>query len=281
MFKIRGMGRLGTLLAGALPLLAPGSASAGWDALNMPAGVTPLSGEVYNLHMLILWICVAIGIVVFGTMIYSIIRFRKRNGAEAAQFHESTTVEIIWTIIPFLILVGMAIPATGTLIDMEDASGSDITVKVTGYQWNWHYEYMGEGVDFYSNLATPVAEIQNQAAKSEDYLLEVDNRLVVPTDTKIHFLITAEDVLHSWWVPDLGMKKDAIPGFVNEMWARIDEPGVYRGQCTELCGRGHAFMPVVVEAKPPEEYRQWLEEQKQESAQAEAGSPEQVAQTEN
>ncbi|MFA9459329.1 cytochrome c oxidase subunit II [Thiohalorhabdus methylotrophus] len=277
MSKIRGRSQIGALLAGAALLLTAGPAGAGWGALNMPEGVTPISGEVYNLHMLILWICVAIGIVVFGTMIYSIIRFRKRDGAEAAQFHESTTVEIIWTIIPFLILVGMAIPATGTLITMENTEDPEMTVKVTGYQWNWHYKYMGEQVSFYSNLATPVDQIQGQAAKNENYLLEVDRRLVVPTDRKIRFLITSADVIHSWWVPDLGMKKDAIPGFVNEVWTKIEEPGVYRGQCTELCGRGHGFMPVVVEAKAPEAYREWLQKQKQ-SAQASNGNAGKVAQ---
>lgn len=250
--------RAGAFLAGMVGLLATGRAYAGWGALNMPEGVTPLSEEVYDLHMLILWICVIIGIVVFGVMLYSIVRHRKSQGASASHFHESTTVEIIWTIIPFLILVGMAIPATGTLIKMEDTAEADLTVQVTGYQWKWHYNYLNEPVGFYSNLGTPVAQIHNRTPKDEHYLREVDNRLVVPTNTKIRFLVTSKDVIHSWWVPALGMKKDAIPGFVNEMWAKIEEPGVYRGQCAELCGRGHAFMPVVVEARPPEEFRSWL-----------------------
>ncbi len=245
-----------------LGLLASGRAHAGWgDVLNLPTGVTPISREVYDLHMLIFWICVLIGIGVFGVMIYSIIRFRKSRGATAAQFHENTTVEVVWTVIPFLILVGMAVPSTATLVTMEDTSDSDLRIKVTGYQWKWHYDYMGQPVSFFSNLATPTEQIYGQANKEEHYLREVDNRLVVPTDRKIEFLITAKDVVHAWWVPKLGTKKDAIPGFVNEMWAKIEEPGVYRGQCAELCGRGHAYMPIVVEAKPPEEFRRWLESQ--------------------
>lgn len=259
MSTLRLRSRAGGVLAGIIGLLANGSAHAGWDALNMPKGVTRISTEVYDLHMLILWICVIIGIVVFGVMIYSIVRFRKSKGASAAHFHESTAVEITWTIIPFLILVGMAIPSTATLITMEDTSDPDMTIKVTGYQWKWHYDYMDQEVDFYSNLATPPEEINGQAEKDPNYLREVDNRLVVPTDRKIRFLLTSEDVIHAWWVPALGMKKDTIPGFVNEMWAEIEEPGVYRGQCAELCGRGHAYMPIVIEAKPPQEYQQWLE----------------------
>ncbi|HKJ89306.1 MAG TPA: cytochrome c oxidase subunit II [Gammaproteobacteria bacterium] len=259
-------------------LLGTGTASADW-ALNMTKGVTPISSQVYNLHMLILWICVAIGVVVFGTMIYSMIRFRKKNGAVAAQFHESTTVEIIWTIIPFLILIGMAIPATGTLITMERTGDSDLTVKVTGYQWKWEYQYMGDNVDFFSDLSTPTEEIQNQEAKDKHYLREVDHRLVVPTNTKIRFLVTSADVIHSWWVPALGMKKDAIPGYVNELWAKIEKPGVYRGQCAELCGRGHAYMPIVVEAKTPKKFREWLKS-KQKRAQAGKRGSTQVAQAE-
>jgi len=276
MSTIRLRSRIGALLAGVAALVTAGPTHAGWDELNMPRGVTPISGEVYDLHMLILWICVIIGVVVFGVMIYSIIRFRKSKGAEAAQFHESTTVEIVWTIIPFLILIGMAIPATGTLVTMEDTSESELTIKVTGFQWKWHYQYMDEGVGFYSNLGTPTDQIQNRTAKDRHYLRKVDNRLVVPTGTKIQFLITAGDVLHAWWVPALGMKKDAIPGLVNEMWAKVEEPGVYRGQCAELCGRGHAFMPIVVEAKSPEDFRRWLQRKK--TAQAESST--QVAKAE-
>ncbi|NIR60105.1 MAG: cytochrome c oxidase subunit II [Gammaproteobacteria bacterium] len=254
----RGLGALG----GVGGLLAAGRAAADWGALNMPTGVTPVSGDVYSLHMLILWICVAIGVVVFGAIIYSVIKYRKSKGAQAAQFHENTAVEVVWTIIPFLILVGMAIPATKTLVVMEKTGEADLTVKVTGYQWKWRYEYIDDGVSFFSNLATPRAQIYEASDRDETYLLEVDKPLVLPAGRKIRFLFTGADVIHSWWVPDLGFKKDAIPGFINEMWARIDEPGVYRGQCAELCGKDHGFMPVVVEAKTPDEFQSWLEQQK-------------------
>jgi len=276
MSTLRVRSRIGALLAGVVALTAAGPSFAGWDELNLTQGVTPVSGQVYDLHMLILWICVIIGVVVFGTMIYSIIRFRKSKGAEAAQFHESTTVEIVWTIIPFLILIGMAIPATGTLVTMENTSKADLSIKITGFQWKWHYQYLDEGVGFYSNLGTPTDQIENRTAKDPNYLREVDNRLVVPTGTRIRFLLTAGDVIHAWWIPELGMKKDAIPGKVNAMWTKIEEPGVYRGQCAELCGRGHAFMPIVVEAKPPEEFRRWLQRKK--TAQAESST--QVAKAE-
>jgi cytochrome c oxidase subunit 2 len=258
--------------AAAIGLLwgAAGAAHADW-AVNMPQGVTPISRDVYSLHMLIFWICVAIGVVVFGAIFWSILRHRKSRGAVAAQFHESTMVEIVWTVVPFMILVGMAVPAAGTLITMEDSSESDLTIKVTGYQWMWQYEYVGEGVSFYSKMSTPREAILNKEQKGEDYLLAVDNRLVVPVGKKIRFQHTSADVIHSWWVPALSVKKDAIPGYINTNWARIDEPGVYRGKCAELCGRGHGFMPVVVEALPPEEFRAWLE-QKKAGSQAAAGT---------
>ncbi|TNC81421.1 MAG: cytochrome c oxidase subunit II [Oleiphilus sp.] len=237
--------------------------------LNMPRGVTEVSQSVYDLHMTIFWICVVIGVVVFGVMFYSIFKHRKSKGAVASQFHESTTVEVLWTIVPAIILVAMAWPATTTLIQMYDTSDSDVDIKVTGYQWKWRYEYLGEGVDFFSNLSTPKEEIYNTKAKNENYLLEVDNELVVPINKKIRFLITANDVIHSWWVPDFAVKKDAIPGFINESWTRIPEPGIYRGQCTELCGKDHGFMPVVVRAVEQEEYDAWLLA-KQEEAKAAA-----------
>lgn len=249
------------------------AAHAEW-ALNMPVGVTPISSEVYNLHMLIFLICVLIGIVVFGVIIWSLIHHRKSKGHEAAQFHESTKVEIAWTIVPFLILIAMAIPAARVLVNMEDSSGAELTVKVTGYQWKWHYEYLGEDVAFYSNMSTSRQEILNETEKDEHYLIDVDNPLVLPVDTKIRFHHTAGDVLHSWWVPALSVKKDAIPGFINTNWARINEPGVYRGKCTELCGRGHGFMPVVVKAVPRAEFEDWLEGQRQ--AQAASGQEEPV-----
>ncbi len=235
--------------------------------LNMTLGVTPTSHQVYDLHMLILWICVVIGVVVFGAMFWSILKHRKSKGAVAAQFHESTGVEIVWTIIPFLILVGMAIPATRTLIAMEDTSDPDMTIKVTGYQWKWQYEYPEEDIGFFSSLdgeSRKARELDSGVGLDEvpHYLLNVDNPLVVPTKTRIRFVITANDVIHAWWVPALGWKKDAIPGFINESWAYIEEPGTYRGQCAELCGRDHGYMPIVVVAKPEEEYQQWVAAQK-------------------
>ena len=242
---------------------------------NMPKGVTEISRDVYGLHMLIFWVVVVIGVGVFAAFFYSIWAHRRSRNPKPATFHESTTVEIVWTVIPFLILIAMAIPATGTLIKIEDSSDAEMTVKVTGYQWMWGYEYVGEDVSFISRLDR-ASDRARQVGSGidprtvENYLLEVDNRLVIPTDTKVRFLLTSNDVIHSWWVPEFGMKRDAIPGFINEMWARVDEPGVYRGQCTELCGRDHGFMPVVVEAVPPAEFERWLAEQKGESGAAEA-----------
>lgn len=246
---------------GGLLMLSGVPANADWE-LNMPVGVTEISRDVHDLHMLIFWVCVLIGIGVFGVMFYSIIKHRKSKGAQAAQFHESTTVEVIWTIVPFLILVGMAIPATKTLIAMEDTTNADLTIKVTGFQWKWKYDYLDEGVSYFSNLATPREQIHNAADKGDHYLLEVDNPLVVPVNKKIRLLLTSNDVIHAWWVPELAVKKDAIPGFINEMWTRIEEPGVYRGQCAELCGKDHGFMPVVVVALEENKYLDWVAEQK-------------------
>ncbi|USD43694.1 cytochrome c oxidase subunit II [Vibrio sp. SCSIO 43135] len=236
--------------------------------LNMTQGVTEISGQVYDLHMLIFYICCAIAVVVFGVMFYSIINHRKSKGAVAAHFHESTKVEIIWTVIPILILIAMAIPATKTLIAMEDTSQSDLTIKITGSQWKWHYSYFGEDVEFFSLLATSSKQIDGIEAKGAHYLLEVDNPLVVPINRKIRFLMTSDDVIHSWWVPDFAVKKDTIPGFINEAWTKIDIPGVYRGQCAELCGRAHGFMPIVVHAMEEDEYDQWLADKKRELAEA-------------
>ena len=226
--------------------------------MNMPPGVTDISKSVFDLHMIALWLCIVIGVLVFLAMFYSILMHRKSRGVQAATFHESTTVEAVWTIIPFIILVGLAVPAIKTLITMEDSSNYGMTVKITGYQWLWHYEYVDEGVDFYSVLSTPRNQINNQEAKGENYLLEVDNELVLPVGKKVRFLITSNDVIHAWWVPELAVKKDAVPGFINEAWTKINEPGVYRGQCAELCGRDHGFMPVVVRAVEQEEFDQWL-----------------------
>jgi cytochrome c oxidase subunit 2 len=239
--------------------LVSGSAMAAWDELNMTAGVTPLSRGAYDMHMLMLWICVIIGIIVFGAMFVSIVLHRKSAGHQPAQFHHSTLAEIAWTIIPFVILVAFAIPATRALIDMEDTSEAELTLKVTGYQWLWKYEYVEDGVSFYSKLAsTSRAAIYEDPWAVENYLLEVDKPVVLPVGKKVRILRTADDVIHAWWVPAFGMKKDAIPGFVNEMWILIEQPGVYRGQCAELCGKDHGFMPIVVEAKTEAEYKQWV-----------------------
>lgn len=233
--------------------------------LNFPKPVTAIAQEVYSLHMLIMMVCVGIGIVVFGAMFWSIVMHRKSRGHKAAKFHESTTIEIIWTAIPFLILVGMAIPSTATLIKMEDTKNADLVIKVTGYQWKWKYEYMDQDISFFSSLSTPRDQIDNKAAKGKDYLLEVDNAVVIPTGKKVRFLLTANDVIHSWWVPQLAVKKDAIPGFINETWTRVDEPGIYRGQCAELCGKDHGFMPIVVQAVSDDDFKKWVSVKKAET----------------
>ena len=235
---------------------------------NMRKGVTDISENVYELHMTIFFICCVIGIIVFAIMLWALIHHRKSKGAVPAQFHESTKVEILWTAIPFVILIAMAVPATKTLIAMEDASKADLTIKVTGSQWKWHYEYMGEDVEFYSMLTTPQDEITNLADKNPNYLLEVDKPLVLPINQKIRFLMTSDDVIHSWWVPDFAVKKDANPGFINETWTNINEEGIYRGQCAELCGKDHGFMPVVVEAKSEADFKVWLADAKQAKQQA-------------
>lgn len=246
------------------------AASAGWfDTLNMPVGITEISEEVYDLHMLILWICVVIGIVVFGAMFYSIYHHRKSKGAVAAQFHESMKLEILWTVVPVIILVVMAIPATGTLIRMEDTSRAELTVTATGYQWRWKYDYLfadGSSFSFFSALATPREQIDGVEEKSANYLLEVDKHVVLPVDTKIRILTTAADVIHAWWVPALGWKRDAIPGFINENWATIkaDAIGTHRGQCAELCGKDHGYMPIVVDAVSKEDFQAWVVKMKEE-----------------
>lgn len=238
---------------------------------NMTRGVTLLSQEVYTLHMVIFYICCVIGAIVFGLMFWSIVHHRKAKGAQPAQFHGSLKIEILWTAIPVIILVAMAIPASKTLIAMEDTSKADMTVLVTGSQWKWHYKYLEYPIEFYSLLSTPRDQIENNSAKDELYLRDVDKPLVLPSGKKIRFLVTADDVIHSWWVPDFAIKKDANPGFINETWAKIETPGTYRGQCAELCGKDHGFMPVVVEVKTPEAFDQWVNEQiaAQEKAKAE------------
>lgn len=271
------MSNLKTLMVGlaAAALALPAQAESGWHLLNMPVGVSELSREIHEMHMIMLWVCVVLALFTFGAMIYAMVKFRKSKGAVADQtFLHSTKLEIAWTIVPVFILVAMAVPSVAKLIKIEDTSNSELTVKVTGYQWQWHYEYLDTGVSFYSKLAQKSNEARQldsgiEPTSVENYLLDVDNPLVVPVGTKIRLLLTANDVIHSWWVPDFGMKRDAIPGFINEMWISVDadKPGTYRGQCVELCGRDHGFMPVVVVAKPKAEFEAWLEQKKAEARQ--------------
>ncbi len=237
--------------------------------LNFQDPVTPVAREIYDLHMLILWICVAIGVVVFGVMIYSMVKHRKSRGAVPASFHENTRLEVVWTIIPFVILISMAIPATKALLALEDTSDADLTVRITGLQWKWKYEYDADGtpVSYISSLKPEHLQARQKGSgvdvrEIDHYLLDVDNPLVLPVGKKVRFLVTSDDVIHSWWVPAFGTKKDAIPGFVNEAQTFIEKPGIYRGQCAELCGKDHAFMPIVVKAVPEAEYRTWLAQQK-------------------
>ncbi len=246
---------------GAVLLLATGNAFAEYP-LNLTPGVTDISHKVYDLHMLVFWICVVIGFGVFAVLIYSLMTHRKSKGAVPATFHESTTVEIIWTTIPFLILVGMAIPATKTLLALEDTRDADMSIQITGYQWKWKYDYLEDDISFFSVLTTPRDQIEGRAPKDETYLMDVDNPVVVPINKKIRFLITSNDVIHSWWVPDLGWKQDAVPGFINEGWTELSEPGTYRGKCAELCGKDHGFMPIVLIAKTEDDYQQWVADQK-------------------
>jgi cytochrome c oxidase subunit 2 len=257
-------------IAAAAAWLAAGTALANQYNLQEPQSI--IAREIYDLHTLIMWIIVGIFVVVFGAMTYAIVMHRKSVGHKAEQFHENTTVEIIWTIIPFFILIGMAWPATKTIISMKDTSGADITIKVTGYQWKWGYDYLQEGISFYSSLATPREQIENKAPKGEHYLVEVDHPVVVPVGKKVRIITTANDVIHAWWVPALGIKQDAIPGFVRDTWFTADKPGTYRGQCAELCGKDHGFMPIVVEAVEPEKYAAWVAEQKKVMASAAGAS---------
>lgn len=245
--------------------------------LNMTKGVTEISQQVYQLHMTIFWICCIIGAVVFGIMFWSIIRHRKARGVQPASFHESTKIEILWTAIPVVILIVMAIPATNTLIAMDDTTDADVTVLVTGSQWKWHYKYLDHEIEYFSLLATPREQISNKLAKGENYLLEVDRPLVIPTGKKVRFLMTSDDVIHSWWVPAFAIKKDANPGFINEAWTRVDEPGLYRGQCAELCGKDHGFMPIVVIAKTPADYQTWVTQEETRIATAKAAEQELLA----
>ncbi|MGE4392023.1 MAG: cytochrome c oxidase subunit II [Aeromonas sp.] len=255
------------------------SAFANEIRFNMTRGATAISQQVYDLHMTIFYICCVIGLLVFGIMFWSIVHHRKSRGAKAAQFHESTRIELLWTAIPVLILIAMAAPATSTLLKMEDTSKADLTVLVTGSQWKWHYKYLEYPVAFYSLLATSKQQISGDSPKGGNYLLEVDNPLVLPVGKKIRFLMTSDDVIHSWWVPAFAVKKDANPGYINESWTRIDKPGTYRGQCAELCGKDHGFMPVVVVAKSAEEFEKWIARKGDEQATAKAQQQAQAAET--
>ena len=258
------------VFAPVLALLALSIAGPAWSdfELNMPVGVTTTSRDVYELHMLILWICTIIGVGVYGAMVVAIVKFRKSKGAVADQkFTHNSVIEVVWTVIPAIILIAMAVPAAESLIRMEDTRASELTIKITGYQWRWHYDYIDEGVSFFSTL-----DRESNAARSpdsdidpntvENYLLAVDNEVVVPVDTKVRLLVTAADVLHAWWVPAFAVKKDAVPGFINETWFTADTEGTYRGQCAELCGMDHGFMPIVVRVTSQEEYEAWLGERR-------------------
>ena len=254
-----------------LALLAASSAAADW-ALNMPRGVTELSAETYYLHMQVFYWCCAIGVVVFGAMIYSIFKHRKSKGAVPAKFSHSMTAEVVWTVIPIIILLIMAVPSAETLIKLEDSRQPDLTIVATGYQWKWHYEYQGEDLSFYSSLSRDSAAARwldsgVDPFSVDNYLLDVDNPLVIPRGAKIRILLTSNDVIHSWWVPDFAIKKDAIPGFINEAWFRADVAGTYRGQCAELCGMDHGYMPIVVEVIQETEWQAWLDQAKSDGAQ--------------
>lgn len=264
------------IAAGLSGMAGSTGAFAAWQT-NLTQGVTELSHEIFNLHMMVLKVCIAIGVLVFGAMIYSMIYHRKSKGHQAATFHESTKAEIAWTIVPIIILISLAIPAGKALIKIEDSSNADLTIKVTGYQWKWQYEYPEEGISFFSNLdsASQEASVRDSGIDPQtvdNYLLEVDNPVVIPVGKKVRFLFTSTDVNHAWFVPELAIKKDAIPGFINDMWANVTEPGIYRGQCAELCGKGHGFMPIVVIAKEESEYKAWVAQQVASAKEVEAAA---------
>ena len=268
MDRIKAAWRIGRLLPALLiTALASGAAWADRE-WNLPPPVTPIAHEIFELHAIIFWICVVIFFVVFGAMGYSIYAHRKSKGHVAEQFHENTTVEIIWTVIPFIILVLMAWPATKTVLAMKDASAADLTVKITGSQWKWNYDYLNDGFGYFSELATPYAQIENREKKNEHYLLEVDRPLVVPVNKKIRLLITSSDVIHAWYLPAAGVQQDAIPGFVRDDWMKFDKTGIYRGQCAKICGKEHGYMPIVVEVKSEQDYAAWVGDQKKQLASA-------------
>ena len=260
--------KLAVALAGVSALALYSSMAVG-SKYNLPEPQSVIAKDIYDQHIVLLWICLVIFIGVFGVMFYSVLKHRKSLGYKAANFHHSTAVEIVWTVIPCLILVVMAWPATKTVIAMKDTSSPDMTIKATGYQWMWGYDYLqgeGEGISFFSKLSTPRAQIENKAPKGEHYLLEVDNRVVVPVGKKVRVILTANDVLHAWCVPALGIKQDAIPGFIRDTWFTADKPGIYRGQCAELCGKDHGYMPIVVEVMEADEYSKWVTAQMSASA---------------
>jgi cytochrome c oxidase subunit 2 len=272
---------LRALLAFAATLPVSLAALATYD-VDILTPVSPTSRESYDLHWGIMYVCVAIFFIVFGAMFWSIYKHRRSKGAKAAQFHENTTIEVIWTIIPFLVLIGMAYPATKTMLEMKDPSGADMAVKITAYQWRWEYDYQQDGVRFFSNLATPRDQIDNYdgpgAPKTDNYLLEVDRPMVVPVGKKVRLLVTSNDVIHGWYVPQLGVNQYGIPGFVKDAWFQIDRPGIYRGQCSQICGKEHGYMPIVVDARSPEAYAAWVKEEKAKMPPpAPAAAPEQTA----
>jgi cytochrome c oxidase subunit 2 len=248
-------GMVGTALATSQPALAD-------YAYNLQVPASKVAHDVFQLHNFIMLVCLVIFVVVFGAMFYSLLKHRKSVGHKAAHFHENTTVEVVWTVIPFIILMGMAYPAAKVVIDMKDTSNPDMTVKITGYQWKWNYDYLNDGISFYSNLSTPREQINGTAAKDEHYLLEVDEPMVVPVGKRVRLLVTANDVIHSWWVPAFSVKQDGIPGFIRDSWFKADKIGTYRGQCAELCGKDHGFMPIVVEVVSEEDYKAWVAKKK-------------------
>jgi cytochrome c oxidase subunit 2 len=274
--------QLGGLLLTAF-LFGPAMAFAEYSTLNMTKSVSSVGQEMYDLHMLVLWICIVAGVLVFGVIIYSLINHRKSKGAQPAPFHENTTIEVIWTTIPLIILVAIAVPSTKTLLKYEDTTNSDLTIKATGWQWKWEYDYIDDkvadakGIHFFSSLSKESNDARQLGSKTdvskvEHYLLDVDKRIVVPVGKKVRVLTTAADVIHSWWVPELAIKRDAIPGFINESWFQAEKEGVYRGQCAELCGKDHGFMPIVVEVKSVEDYRQWASNAKAQAAREQAAA---------
>jgi cytochrome c oxidase subunit II len=266
---------------GFLWMLAVSTAAFSGYEMDILPPASPMAADAYDLHWGILWVCVAIFFIVFGVMFWSIFKHRRSMGAKAAQFHENTTIEIIWTLVPLVVLVVMAIPATSTMIKMKDATGADMSIKVTAYQWKWEYEYQQDGVRFFSNLSTPRDQIEEYSGpgkqKNENYLLEVDREVVVPVNKKVRLLITSNDVIHGWYVPQLGVNQYGIPGFVKDAWFTATQVGTFRGQCSQICGKEHAYMPIVVEVKSEADYAKWVQAEKAKMPPPPAPAPQQVA----